>query len=123
MSKSVSNKDLGDLIRELQRKVKESKQTLLDELEESHSQVVQLEEENTYLRDRIEFFESKNRKNNLIINGLQVDAERNFEDSVVEGLNEDLNNVYIVGKKLNGANKLKLTSYLKKVPSFDLLTH
>ncbi|KAL3288173.1 hypothetical protein HHI36_002624 [Cryptolaemus montrouzieri] len=120
VSKSVSNEGLRDLIREIQRRIIESKRKLLDKLEESHSTVVQLEEENRYLRDKIE---SKDKKNNLIVSGLQVDPERNLDDSIGEGLNEkldlklstgDLNNVYIVGKKPNGPIKLELTSYLRK---------
>ncbi|KAL3281018.1 hypothetical protein HHI36_004242 [Cryptolaemus montrouzieri] len=115
MTETVSNENLRDLIRELQREIKETRQTLIDELEDSQKKVTELEEENKYLRSRIDFLEARGRKNNLIVNGLQVDVEENLEDYVIESLNEKLDlNDHIVGRKPNGPIKLELASYLKK---------
>ncbi|KAL3287017.1 hypothetical protein HHI36_001503 [Cryptolaemus montrouzieri] len=123
MSETVSNENLRDLIRELQREMKETRQTLIDKLEDSQKKVTELEEENKYLRSRVDFLGARGRENNLIVNGLQVDVKENLEDYVIGSLNEKLdlrlstsesNNVYIVGSKPNGPTKLKLASYLKQ---------
>ncbi|KAL3282648.1 hypothetical protein HHI36_005823 [Cryptolaemus montrouzieri] len=88
MSETVLNENPRDSIRKLQREIKETRQTLMDKLEDSQKKVTELEGENKYLRSRIDFLEARGRKNNSIVNGLQVDVDKNLEDN--GSLNEKL---------------------------------
>lgn len=96
---------------------------LVLKLEELKNKINKLESENRELRTKVENLERNQRKNNLIIFGLQLANTDNVKQFVQRKLNElmgiglqeqDINNIYSFGKSENRTVKLELTTYLKK---------
>lgn len=106
--------------------IEASETKILLKLEDLKHRVDNLEKENLDLQNRIEELEKANRKNNLVIFGLNniIHSEKITTETIISNLNEllglnlletDLNNIYTLGKSKQSPIKLELVSYLKKL--------
>lgn len=92
-------------------------------IDEINRKVVNLEKENQELKDRIEKLERENKKNNIIVFGTERRQQNLNNKEFIEHLNSllgttlnenDVNNIYPLGKHKNAPVKLEFISYLKK---------
>lgn len=116
---------LGQLYDEIirNRNVVEASETrLLMKIEEFKKKVEKLEKENIQLKEELEKLSRKEKKNNVIIFGLQI-SEELTPNTVCQKINElldvdikeaDLNDTYKLGKNPSSPIKVELISYLTK---------
>lgn len=112
-------KEIENTKKELKNKIEESEKHILNELQ---TKIKNLETENHCLRRTIEDLEIKNRKNNIILFGLQKEIVKDIP-KLCQKLNEllnirltesEINDAYCLGKTENPPIKVELISQLKK---------
>lgn len=108
---------------ELKNCIEASEANILLKIEDLKFRVNQLEEENLYLKTKIEKLERKDRENNIIVFGWSAPNENVTLDFIstelknlvgVEVEKKDINNFYCLGKKANRPVKIEFISRLKK---------
>lgn len=96
-------------------------------IEEVNHKINNLSQENTELKEKLETIERHQRKNNIIIFGLDREEEQLNINSFLNKLNNylttdikqpDLNNIYLLGKGRHCPIKLEFISYLNKQAIF-----
>ncbi|CAG9812583.1 unnamed protein product [Phaedon cochleariae] len=117
--------DLHKILQNLDAKSDKTQETLCEiksELLAANNKIVSLEEENTKLKERISQLDSRSRRNNILVFGLQsatpLEGLYQFRDTLEIDLDlKDINNIYFFPAKTNKEKvlKLELLSYLKKI--------
>lgn len=101
---------------------------LTSSLNDARNKITLLEQENLNLKRAVKFFEKKDRKNNLIISGLQLSDEvcrdhSQLSDAIVDFFKEyldfvldrhQINNIFCLGGTDREVIKLELNSFLTK---------
>lgn len=113
--------EVAESKRELKRVIEASETRILFKIEEYKKRIDCLEQENNYLRTKLENIDRINRKKNLIAFGLNISQVSPI--SVSEKLNtllgthircEDISDVYQLGKAQNSPIKVEFISYHTK---------
>lgn len=109
---------------EIKSIIEASETRLLLKLEEAHHKIINLESENTFLKNKIESLDRENRKNNIAIFGLLQPKESTLNEenlcnqlNTLLGLNlreTDIANLYPPSKNIRGPIRIKLTNNHKK---------
>lgn len=109
---------------ELKNFIEEGEARLLSKLDELTNKINKVEKENTELKNKIEILERKQKRNNIVIFGLNLNPAENLFDSVRQRLNKllqvslepsDIINIYYLGNPGEKIPlKIELASYFKK---------
>lgn len=125
-SPEITNQDLLEGIASIRRDFKciiDALETrLLLKLEETSQNFQEVRNENIYLRKRLDYLERKERKNNIVISGLENACDQDIPTFIVSELNRllgvplqtsELNNVFYLGRSQKLV-KVEFLSYLTK---------
>lgn len=107
---------------ELKNTIEASETRLLKQVEELNNKLNNLEKENADLKNKIKILETKNKKNNIVLFGLEnsekispqficQQLKRHLDVDVIEA---DINNLYLSGNSQNGPVVVEFLSYIKK---------
>lgn len=108
---------------ELKNTIDASETRLLLKIEELKSRLNTLEEENLNLKNKIENLETRDKKNNIIVFGINKPEDTLSPQYICQKLNHlldidltelDLNNAYPLGNSENSPIKVEFVRYLKK---------
>lgn len=119
-----SIKDEGEQIRrELKKELKLENKKIIDKIDSCCRSINELEEKIKQLESRSKYFDKKLRKNNILVFGLQVAANADLVNVVLEKLKKltgieisinDINNLFTIPVGTKTAIKIEFVSYLKK---------
>lgn len=108
---------------ELKNAIEASEARVLLKLETVNKKVTKLEKENKQLKDKIEILERQHKRNNIIIFGINKPAHEISAEYICHEINslleinlveEDISDVYPLGRTANRPIKVELLSQLKK---------
>ncbi|KAJ8935638.1 hypothetical protein NQ318_015615 [Aromia moschata] len=122
MTTTSSANITNELILEEIKKSKQELKASIEAVEEVNRRINALEQKNKNLEDKLENIERTQRKNNIIIFGMQ-NVQQVTPEIICDELKKeidinlnisDFNNVYPLGKQENSPLKIEFLSYLKK---------
>lgn len=150
---NINNVDLYNLIKNLSTEIKEQNENIKKQIQTQQNEITSelrslkdsfdvecaelkninknLVEENTELKKRVNYLERKDKKNNLIIHGMEESDNENTIDLVKNLINNtlnipltipEINNTYRLGFKSSDKSRpiiLQLVSYIKKTEIYS----